>query len=238
MTPTDDGFVIFGGQDGTGKEISSLWKFDYPSNTWSLLNSGSNGPAARESHAAAYHSKKLFIFGGITDQLSLCDLWSYSFETNSWQEIDTTKEFCRGRASFASKNGILYLHGGYDETYIVSDDLLEINLDSGVIKVLPKTGDVPGGLVDGMMTILGDTIYLFGGMLFQVYSNKFFAYSTTSTSWENIPPRNYIPPFVSKGAMLSIDNNRILVLGGMSTGGFSKLSFVYLVKQNIWVTDV
>ncbi len=81
--------VLFGGIEGGFPPTfhSDTWEYDYFGNTWTFR--GTSGPAARHSHAMAYHSSDnaVYLFGGLGASGHLGDTWKRS--GSSWSEVVT-----------------------------------------------------------------------------------------------------------------------------------------------------
>lgn len=84
--------------------------------SWTQLSSGPSGRAAHclESNPA---NNQLILFGGSTASAMLNDLWTFSIESNQWQEItpvDTSKPSVRvfHACALNPQLGILYAQGG------------------------------------------------------------------------------------------------------------------------------
>ncbi len=50
-------------------------------------------PSDRAAHSCDLISGKLYVFGGWNGINALCDIFCYSFETNSWAEVHPIGDF-------------------------------------------------------------------------------------------------------------------------------------------------
>jgi PKD repeat protein len=111
-TDLDGNFWLFGGLQGFGTEINTLWKFDPVNNEWTWMKgsstccqagtygtmgipSPSNIPGARAWGSCAWvdNDGLLWLYGGIgSDGVGsyevLSDLWKYDIATNEWTWVN------------------------------------------------------------------------------------------------------------------------------------------------------
>jgi hypothetical protein len=96
-----DRTVLFGLNDGTGETL--LWAFDYNTNTWEEMPL-TDGPAGASVYSqAAYDpvSDRILVFGGqrieevtggtATELAAHNELWSYDYNTNTWEQRATNE---------------------------------------------------------------------------------------------------------------------------------------------------
>ena len=46
-------------------------------------------PESRDSHSCARIGNKMYIFGGSTQESLINELWTFSFEKNTWRKLET-----------------------------------------------------------------------------------------------------------------------------------------------------
>ena len=81
---------LVGGISSTGYN-SDLYVYDYPTNTWSLINpAGGVKPPARYRHAFAYDSTNniFLLYGGQNASGILNDTWVYDPSANTWTQLN------------------------------------------------------------------------------------------------------------------------------------------------------
>ena len=79
---------FFGGQVGAGYS-NSLYTYDVPSNTWTLLNPSGTLPAPRWRGGFAYDSTNniFLLFGGQDNNTIYNDTWIYNPTSNAWTKL-------------------------------------------------------------------------------------------------------------------------------------------------------
>ena len=84
-----DSMVLFGGS--TGKDNNELFSFDFPTQTWSLMNSNSVHsivPSQRFGHAACVNGDNMILTGGCSSSNQYFqDSYLYHFPSNTWKRI-------------------------------------------------------------------------------------------------------------------------------------------------------
>lgn len=84
---TNQKVILFGGNSRTGYK-DDTWAYDYPTNTWTEMNSASH-PVGRKWATMSYDSvnQKIILFGGGSGGESSCsdDTWVYDYSLNQWE---------------------------------------------------------------------------------------------------------------------------------------------------------
>ena len=84
--PETQSALMFGGEAAnTFQYFADLWRYDWPSRTWSELSQP--GPAPRSGHSAVWDpaSRTMVVFGGrhLADPYS--EIWAYRLERRAWE---------------------------------------------------------------------------------------------------------------------------------------------------------
>jgi len=84
---------LFGGQsESSGTYSNDLYVYDYPTNSWTLINPvGGIMPPGRNAHAFAYDSTNniFLLYGGENASGVLSDTWVYDPTANTWTQVTT-----------------------------------------------------------------------------------------------------------------------------------------------------
>lgn len=97
MAAVGDTIYVFGGRDGTHKELNEFYSFDTCTNKWALISSGDVGPPHRSYHSTAADDRWVYIFGGCGVNGRLNDLWAFDVVDQKWAEYPAAGEKCKGR---------------------------------------------------------------------------------------------------------------------------------------------
>lgn len=115
MASVGDKIYVFGGRDGTHKELNELFSFDTYTNKWTLLSSGETGPQSRSYHSMTADDRHIYVFGGCGDSGRLNDLWAYDAIDGNWIKFPVPGENCkpRGGPGLASLLGKIWVVYGF-----------------------------------------------------------------------------------------------------------------------------
>lgn len=80
--------VTFGGFVESGRE-NDLWEYEFASKKWQMIEPiTKERPCKRSGHSAVVYSDKMYIFGGVDDEINrLNDLWEFDLKKKTWSEL-------------------------------------------------------------------------------------------------------------------------------------------------------
>lgn len=81
---------FFGGSTCSNSLVegeNSLLSYNCTSDQWKCLGSNENLDPLRKFHAATNSKEGMFIYGGLSQQKPLGDIWFFDFKFNSWKQI-------------------------------------------------------------------------------------------------------------------------------------------------------
>ena len=112
-----DQTILFGGVGRLGP-LGDTWSYDYPSNTWTIINANSPGAVVFASMAYDPTANRVFLFGGAVFGMTLVwknDTWALSVADKTWTNTHaSTSPSARGGAPLAydSVSDVALLFGG------------------------------------------------------------------------------------------------------------------------------
>ncbi|MEI6510049.1 MAG: kelch repeat-containing protein [bacterium] len=120
MVATPSGALLFGGLFSSLR--NDTWLFNTSTNTWSLLNTGSDSPSARYRHAMATTPSGVLLFGGVNSSSTFGDTWLFNTATGTWSQLfpTTTPSARVAHAMAATPSGVL-LFGGESNNIKLGD---------------------------------------------------------------------------------------------------------------------
>ncbi|KAF9589011.1 hypothetical protein IFM89_018250 [Coptis chinensis] len=115
-------FVIGGRGDPT-KILNDVWVFNTSKNQWKLLECSGSVFLPRHRHAAAVVGSKIYVFGGLNNEIIYSSMYVLDSENSRWSEITTKGEQPCSRHSHAlvANDSQLFMFGGYDGEKVFSD---------------------------------------------------------------------------------------------------------------------
>lgn len=163
MTSVGDTIYVFGGRDGTHKELNELYSFDTSTNKWTLLSSGNTGPTHRSYHSTAADDRHVYIFGGCGVAGRLNDLWAYDVVDKKWVEHPRPGESCKGRGGpgLVSGGGKIWVVYGFSGMEM--DDVHVFDPASGEWAEVETAGEKPTGRSVFCTVGVGKYVIIYGG---------------------------------------------------------------------------
>ena len=128
--------VVFGGFVDGGERTNDIWRYHFKDNRWEqIVPQTSLAPKPRAGHSASVMGSQMIVFGGRDDDNErLNDLWSFSFEQNTWTELlpkAGTPPCPRSGHSSSIYHCMLLVFGGILEVTHELNDMHAYDLSTG-----------------------------------------------------------------------------------------------------------
>ena len=182
--PNSDSGLLFGGRfrEGTSGDYTlrnDLWRFDFETRSWSVLDDGADdeGPVGRYYPASGFDAETstLYLWGGLRNESAVnlrpsADFWSWN--GTSWTELDTSGEEPSRRGFFGnlydSQRKRIVIFGGQrgDFSSLAFQDTYALDVTTGEWTLLDDgTGMAPSTRMHAHMQYdaANDRYLLFGG---------------------------------------------------------------------------
>ena len=180
-----------------------------------------NAPSPRIAHTQTIVNNTLYLFGGrqgITmEESPLNDLWTFDFDSSTWNEIATENapEPRSFHKMISVGTNLIYVFGGCAAVGRLND-LYQYNIiENKWTKLAAAPEDLPGrGGAGFVANTNGTLLYVVGGFYGQE-SNGVWQYNVASNTWTTVlqEGNDQLRPFsVSVGVTLS--NNKLIFFGG------------------------
>jgi hypothetical protein len=193
-----DRIIMFGGLDFTHfKLVNETWAYDYNTNTWTNMQPRVH-PSSRNFIGMVYDPKadRIVMLGdwqrnytAATDE----SVWTYDFNTNTWQEYEHKKDGPAVRdyivLAYDAKADKIVMYGGYDYG---DDETWLYDLNTHTWQQMQPVNN-PGVISRYGMVYVRDVnrTILFGGQdgptHFQ-YRGDTWSYNLKANRWNNIAP--------------------------------------------------
>ena len=243
-------FIISRWASGAALPIES----EAPTGTWSTLPNitldGIQYP--RQEHSVVLLDDDMYVLGGIlpfdgTTYPTVNIVQKFNFLTNTWTEV-APMPAALNHVNVAVANGLIYYLGGLAVTatggpafWNASGACAVYNPPANKWTVLP---DIPDGRAIGSAAtmVVGDTIYLPGGLLNTSLTNDeegttsmFTSYNVATQEWATLPDLPAPRDHAGKGKL----GNMLYILGGRLFGHLNVVDtvFGYNIDTNCWSTD-
>ncbi|RIA93152.1 hypothetical protein C1645_722866, partial [Glomus cerebriforme] len=231
---------------------------------WSQKKLSSFNPFPRYNLSSSHHiiNDKLFLFGGISQARTTNDV--FAIEANSLNVLPIvslgTVPQARSLHTQINVGTNLYVFGGKFENPNdkLDDSIYMLDTDTKDMKYVwckPQiTGNLPSGRYGHTSTLIGTTVYTFGGRNNEHYLNDLISFDTKNLkfqkkkskfmklslnkgnqipSWNFIAPKNSPPPARS-GHVSCVYQNKIYIFGGSDGEKYYNDTWCYDIKENTW----
>lgn len=173
-------------------------------NTWTRRMTSGSRPTERSTPAVAALRKSVYVFGGVKDDFSTFqntfynDLYRFDTSTDTWFLLSPKGSLPPARAFAASvaaeDRGLVFLFGGanYNPTFsnfTAYNDLWVYNVAKNTWKQLQPVNTGPVGRSRPNLWIVGDRLYLFGGITASFNTlNDLWVYDQKTNAWTELVP--------------------------------------------------
>ncbi|KAM8961263.1 RING finger protein B-like [Pelodytes ibericus] len=133
---------------------------------WEVIPQTGSVPSPREGHDICLVERKLYLFGGLSDQNAdecLAGIYSFDLATLTWEKLKT-----KGTAPKTFNHSVavvgenIFVFGGNCHGNII-DDLFMFNTVSENWVPVKTSGSLPAARMGHKFAAVGEQIYLFGG---------------------------------------------------------------------------
>ncbi|XP_028968814.1 uncharacterized protein LOC100902573 [Galendromus occidentalis] len=201
---------VFGGEIGfasTGE--TPLWLFDIQTHNgrfsvtgvWRKHSAQGPQPSGRRGHSSVVYNGAMHLYGGYQDlKGSSSELWSFHFDTETWQLVSSKVKGSCGEVPPARHNHSAVVHDGAMWVYGGMTDLRErndfwrydfVNQHWNKIKMPKGTG--PRELHSHAAVFANQCMWIFGGEKSGKPSNDLWRYHFASDAWDKIQAEGVLP---------------------------------------------
>ncbi|KAK2569848.1 Acyl-CoA-binding domain-containing protein 4 [Acropora cervicornis] len=212
-----------------------------PTCSWVTRGVSGQIPAPRQGHAAAVVDKKVYIFGGssgggyggqhsdtTSDPVYLNDLFLLQVGLQvTWERLQQLGDIpCpRDGHTLSAVGSVLYLFGGtnYPESEECLEGLYAYDIGTVSWELCPTQGRQPR-VLGHSTAVVGDTLYIFGGIYHGEAKNDLYMLNTGNLTWTPLRASGK-PPSPRCDHASAVVGERFYILGG--SGG-----------QKLWYNDL
>ena len=226
--------AVFGGSNSLRSldKHQNLFKSAF-SGIWTVKLPNSIAPVPRTGHFYCYDDEthRCFIGYGIdASNTPIDDFWILDTLSHKWRMVRLSGEVLPGRSGARAlyENGKLLVYGGFANSVYLGD-LHTIDVETGVVKTIVTTGDVPAPRASPVFVKFGENVYLWGGFNGE-WPTDLHVLNLQTMNWtvypQDIAGRITVPGVVYK--------DKYYAYGGSKSGGMLVLDFksnsIYLVQ--------
>ncbi|RUS84867.1 hypothetical protein EGW08_007408, partial [Elysia chlorotica] len=235
--------VILVGGANPSQIFNEVWVLDLKTRSWDTLECP--GFRGRYEHAAFMVDNcpgKLFVFGGATQEGCLNDVQSMDTATGVWTDIEVSG-ICpaprthRSAAVVGSK--VYFFSGGHCGSEPVADRAVHcLDTESWSWTALTPKGNAPKPrhghlMVSAVPNNNNARIYMHGGMSGSIFFDDLHVLDVDRCSWNLVRKKRTSPSSRAAHDGL-IDQNQLLVFGGMNQEGALDDAYRFNPEGNSW----
>ena len=237
----DGSLYLFGGLTESDGYSNQLFQFSEDVG-WADLTPDASGqlPKARSRHGFAPNDGALYVFGAISDEGRLNDVFRFSVKDVSWARLDTVPQVSgsvpseRYGHALAQLDGLVYMFGGTTSSGR-SNDFAKWDQSTWTWTSINAGGAVPSGRFGHGFEALGSALFVFGGETDAgVFSDELYMFEVGSSTWIDLSGASGAPAPRAQHGFCAM-KAALFVFGGLTAGGPSSELFKYVHDSASWI---
>lgn len=213
--------MVFYGENDNGA-LDDIWIYDPESNTWTEQdNTGANIPESRSYPVCSKDGSTIYLTSGLSNAGDgLMDSWSYDLSTNEWSSMEDYPGACAGGAGF-TYDGNPHVFAGFDpDAKFISfrNDIWVFLIASLYWDFVNQSGlTISERSFFSFVLTYAAIVYIFGGMDYDkdIALNDSYVLDLSTFTWSQLSDG----PHLSKSAAVFLDDENILIFGGLNENG-------------------
>lgn len=179
-------FVIGGRTDPT-KILNDVWVLNTTKNEWRLLECTGSGFPPRHRHAAAVVGSKIYVFGGLDNDIISSSLHVLDTDKLQWNEISGQGEWpcARHSHSLVAYDSQLYMFGGYNGEGTLGD-LYSFDVQTHLWKKEKMEGVTPYARFSHSMFVYKNYIGVIGGCPVRQHCQELALLDLRLRQWKHV----------------------------------------------------
>lgn len=174
----------------------------------------------RHRHAAAVVGSKIYVFGGIHDNLVLSSIYVLDTDISEWSELQSHGDLPGPRHSHSmdSNGSKLYIFGGYDGDRALGG-LYTFDIKIGLWSNLKTIGQSPNARFSHLMFVYSNFLGILGGCPVTEHQ-ELFLLDLQSCCWKKIVVKSVEESLFVRSTINIVGDYLIIIGGGASCYAF------------------
>ncbi|OVA06603.1 tRNA transferase Trm5/Tyw2 [Macleaya cordata] len=213
-------FVIGGREDPT-KILNDVWVFNTAKNEWRLLECTGSMFPSRHRHAAAVVGSKIYVFGGLDNEMISSSMHVLDVENMQWSEISMQGEWpsARHSHSMVSNGSQLFMFGGYDGEKALGD-LYSFDTRTCLWKKEKTAGRTPYARFSHSMFIYNNLLGIVGGCPVKQHFEEVALLDMRLRLWKHVTLNSVGKDLFVRSTSNVVGDDLVIVGGGASCYAF------------------
>ncbi|KAL2467137.1 tRNA wybutosine-synthesizing protein 2/3/4 [Abeliophyllum distichum] len=204
---------VIGGRADPLNILNDVWVFNMAKKEWKLLQCSGSPFPPRHRHAAAVVGSRIYVYGGIYNDVILSSLYVLDTYKSEWTEIEIHGNWpCpRHSHSMNSYGSKLYVFGGFNGEKALGD-LYCFDVQTSLWSKQKTNGKTPKARFSHSMFIYKNYLGIFGGC--PVSQNQELSLlDLQSSSWKHIKV-NFIDEGLFVRSTVNVAGDSLILIGG------------------------
>ncbi|XP_042377401.1 tRNA wybutosine-synthesizing protein 2/3/4-like isoform X2 [Zingiber officinale] len=229
-------FVI-GGRAGPLEILNDVWVLKTTKNTWSLLQCNGHFFNLRHRHTAAVIGSKIYIFGGLCNDVIYSSMNILDTQTLTWSEISKLGVWpcARHSHSMVAINSQLFMFGGYDGQKALGD-LYSFDIKTLQWKTEKTTGRAPYPRFSHSMFAYKNYLGIIGGCPVRQQHQELSLLNLANNVWVHVTIDSFSRELWVRSSACLVNDELVIIGGGASCYAFGT-KFTEPMKINLQLLE-
>ena len=236
---------LFGGRGKDNRTRGSMYILELSPVSFTQVKTV-NAPESRDGHTCVYHDGKLVLYGGCEgseeDKTLFSKVHMLDLDTRVWSEIQAAGLAPQGRDGHiaAQIDDVMVVYGGSTSAGICSD-VIGFHIPNSTWQTYLLEGDLPGYRESMGCTVIGSSIYIFGGNISEntatdVYSSDLYRLDVKQQTVESqlLRPLTIQPSARVSCSLSAVTRQTIVMFGGEGAEGMLNDIWIFHIHLGIW----
>lgn len=228
-----DLMFLIGGRADPLNILNDAWAFDIAKSEWKLLEcSGCLFPPSHR-HSAAVIGTKIYVFGGISNNVISSALYVLDTSILEWSETPVQGEWPCGRHShtLVANKSMLYMFGGCNGDKALGD-LYSFDIETCLWKKENALGRNPCVRFSHSMFVYKNFVGIFGGCPVTQHFHELSLFDIRTNSWRHVPLNSLGKDLFVRSTANVVGDDLVIVGGGAACYAFGT-KFSEPIKVNL-----
>ncbi|XP_042478384.1 tRNA wybutosine-synthesizing protein 2/3/4 isoform X2 [Macadamia integrifolia] len=212
---------IIGGRGDPTKILDDVWVLDTDKNKWTLLECNGNMFYPRQRHAAAAVGSKIYVFGGLNNEVICSSMHILDMENSRWSDISISGEWpcARHSHSLVAKGSQLFMFGGYDGEKPLGD-LYSFDTKTCLWKKEKTAGRAPHSRFSHSMFVYKNYLGIIGGCPVRQHYQEVALLDLHSRLWKFVMLDSLEKCLFVRSTVNIVGDDLVVIGGGASCYAF------------------
>ncbi|XP_059317523.1 tRNA wybutosine-synthesizing protein 2/3/4-like isoform X1 [Lycium ferocissimum] len=216
-----DSMYVIGGRADPSNILNDVWVFNVTKKDWKLLECSGSPFPPRHRHAAAAVGSRIYVFGGIHNDIIYSLLYVFDTQNFQWSEVKVQGDSpcARHSHSMTAYGSRLFVFGGYDGQKPLRD-LYSFDVKTCLWKKEKMIGRPPGAKFSHSVFIYKKYLGIIGGCPVSKQNQRLSLLNLESHWWKHITISSIGEDLFVRSTANIVDNDLIMIGGGAACYAF------------------